>query len=141
MGFENLGTRALYNVGANFVINQTGFASFDGEYTTIKRGGLLYLVDVSERMLMDGASPPMDIWTALDEIAFNTLSLYAVEETELAEKLSQLIPIDGEMNGVLTSALVQTGIQEIGIRIDNQTLPLPIQIKHLANWTRLKLGL
>ena len=135
---ENLGNKLVYNGVSQFIVSQTNLANFNGEYTIAKQAGLLYAIDTTQKVF-NGDNLNVDPLYVVDEVLFNSACLYVTSELELANKLSDLVPLSGTFNDVAVSALVQTGIQVLGENIQNGRIPMVIPLKNLGSWVRSKL--
>ena len=105
----------------------------------IKQGGIIYLIDQAEMMLMTGKPFDTDIMHVLDEVAFNSLAIWALTETQFIRLIDDVIPFNGQVQELVVSSVALTAVQELGRRIENGEIPILMPIKKLVSYVRSKL--
>ena len=140
---QELGQRFVYNLGANFAIDTLGLNNFgpsDGKImTAVKQGGLIYMIDQAEMLLLAGKPIDTDIMHILDEVTFNALTMWVMTEIDFVRTVGDVVPFDGQVQTIVVSSVAVTLIQEVGKRIENGEIPLLMPIKKLVSYVRSKL--
>ena len=140
---QELGQRFIYNLGASYVNDMIGLNKSNPQdsipMVAIKQGGIIYLIDQAEMMLMTGKPFDTDIMHVLDEVAFNSLAIWALTETQFIRLIDDVIPFNGQIQELVVSSVALTAVQELGRRIENGEIPILMPIKKLVSYVRSKL--
>jgi len=140
---QELGQRFIYNLGASYVNDMIGLNKSNPQdsipMVAIKQGGIIYLIDQAEMMLMTGKPFDTDIMHVLDEVAFNSLAIWALTETQFIRLIDDVIPFNGQVQELVVSSVALTAVQELGRRIENGEIPILMPIKKLVSYVRSKL--
>ena len=140
---QELGQRFIYNLGASYVNDMLGLNKSNPQdsipMVAIKQGGIIYLIDQAEMMLMTGKPFDTDIMHVLDEVAFNSLAIWALTETQFIRLIDDVIPFNGQVQELVVSSVALTAVQELGRRIENGEIPILMPIKKLVSYVRSKL--
>ena len=140
---QELGQRFIYSLGASYVNDMIGLNKSNPQdsipMVAIKQGGIIYLIDQAEMMLMTGKPFDTDIMHVLDEVAFNSLAIWALTETQFIRLIDDVIPFNGQVQELVVSSVALTAVQELGRRIENGEIPILMPIKKLVSYVRSKL--
>jgi len=140
---QELGQRFIYNLGASYANDMLGLNKSNPQdsipMVAIKQGGIIYLIDQAEMMLMTGKPFDTDIMHVLDEVAFNSLAIWALTETQFIRLIDDVIPFNGQVQELVVSSVALTAVQELGRRIENGEIPILMPIKKLVSYVRSKL--
>ena len=127
------------NLVSNFVVQQAGLNQFSNEYFFLKQGTLIYLISRAQAMAL-GLNPSWNVEDILNEIAFNSLSVFVIDSMNLPQSLARTLNLDtsDSMGIVVLQSVLMSAIQEIGYVAESH--PDWNVIKRLVTFTRSKLN-
>ncbi len=128
------------NLVSNFVVQQAGLNQFSSEYFFLKQGTLIYLISRAQAMAL-GLNPSWNVEDILNEIAFNSLSVFVIDSMNLPETLARTLNLDTSdtMGIVVLQTVLLSVIQEVGYIAESH--PDFNVVKRLVSFVRSKINM
>jgi hypothetical protein len=127
-------------LAANGIAQVTGLNKIQGDsYYYVKQGALIYAISHAQLMAL-GLNPSFTPENVLNEVAFNTLSVYVIDSLRLPTTIANMPNLDlNNTTGVIVlNSLLMTLIQEAGFMAESH--PDLNVVKRLVTFVRSKLN-
>ena len=128
------------NLVSNLALESSGLNKFNEDYFFLKQGTLLYLVNRGQAMAL-GLNPSWNVEDILNEIAFNSLSVYVIDTLNVPEAISSALNLDANSTSgvVVLQSVLMSAIQEAGYLAEQH--PDLNVVKRLVTLVRSKINM